>query len=623
MQRSQLALRILALCVLLLSAGTAAAGPAPAPSADPAVALGNAFTYQGRLTTGGRPVTGQCDFLFALWDAASGGTRLTQYLSRTNVAVAAGLFTVSLELAPITPGAQLFAGEARWLEVQVRCPAGAGGYTALVPRQALTAAPYALYAPRAGTAQTASSVPWANLTGVPAGFLDGVDADTTYTVTAGTGLALTGNAFSLLPSYRLPQSGCQAGQVVEWGGSAWTCGTDDTGGGSGGEAAWVLTGNANIPPGSQLGTTDNNRLTLVVNNLPALRLEPTTGTANVIGGSSANTVTPGVVGATIAGGGEVAESGHGNTVTDDAGTIGGGRGNQAGDGTGPTNSARWATVAGGAFNTAGGAWSTVGGGIGNLASGTGSLVTGGLTNTVTGQAATVVGGENNLATGWHALAAGFQAEARHDGAFVWGDDTNAPIRSSAPDQFVARANGGFFLVSGTSSYSPTVDANIFLSTTTGAYLSAGGAWVPSSDRNAKANFAPTDGRAVLERLAELPIQTWNYKAESADIRHIGPTAQDFAAAFEVGADDTHIATVDADGVALAAIQGLHQVVRAQEEQIAALEGRLAALEAGSAPAARTGLPLPWLLVGGLGLLQAGALAGRAWARRAGPAGRQL
>ena len=41
-------------------------------------------------------------------------------------------------------------------------------------------------------------------------------------------------------------------------------------------------------------------------------------------------------------------------------------------------------------------------------------------------------------------------------------------------------------------------------------------------------------------------------------RHIGPMAQDFYGAFNVGMDDKHIATTDEDGVALAAIQGLNR-----------------------------------------------------------------
>jgi hypothetical protein len=101
----------------------------------------------------------------------------------------------------------------------------------------------------------------------------------------------------------------------------------------------------------------------------------------------------------------------------------------------------------------------------------------------------------------------------------------------------------------------------------------------SSDRAAKANIAAVDPRQVLERLVAIPIESWSYLSDDASIRHIGPMAQDFAAAFGVGQDDKHIATVDADGVALVAIQGLHQVIQEKDARLAALERQNAALEA--------------------------------------------
>ncbi|HEY7066425.1 MAG TPA: tail fiber domain-containing protein [Chloroflexota bacterium] len=100
-----------------------------------------------------------------------------------------------------------------------------------------------------------------------------------------------------------------------------------------------------------------------------------------------------------------------------------------------------------------------------------------------------------------------------------------------------------------------------------------------SDRNKKANFAAVNAREVLGRVVSLPIETWNYLSQGPAIRHIGPMAQDFHTAFGVGEDDTHINMVDANGVALAAIQGLYQVVQEQEMQLTVLEARLAALEA--------------------------------------------
>src|SRR6186997_3443544 len=87
-----------------------------------------------------------------------------------------------------------------------------------------------------------------------------------------------------------------------------------------------------------------------------------------------------------------------------------------------------------------------------------------------------------------------------------------------------------------------------------------GALGPRSDRASKENLTAVNPRDVLERVAQMPISTWNYKSQDTSVRHIGPMAQDFAAAFQVGEDQRRITTVDADGVALAAIQGLNQVV---------------------------------------------------------------
>ena len=83
-----------------------------------------------------------------------------------------------------------------------------------------------------------------------------------------------------------------------------------------------------------------------------------------------------------------------------------------------------------------------------------------------------------------------------------------------------------------------------------------------SDRALKANVAAVDGGDVLARLAQVPVSTWNYTSQDPSIRHMGPMAQDFYAAFGLGEDDRHITTVDADGVALAAIQGLMPGTRA-------------------------------------------------------------
>jgi hypothetical protein len=101
------------------------------------------FTYQGHLHSDGTLINGACDFRFSLWDAAASGAQVGSSQEITNVPISEGLFTVILNDAN-QMGEGIFNGEARWLEIWVRCPAGSSGYTVLTPRQPLTATPYAL-----------------------------------------------------------------------------------------------------------------------------------------------------------------------------------------------------------------------------------------------------------------------------------------------------------------------------------------------------------------------------------------------------------------------------------------------------------------------------------------------
>jgi hypothetical protein len=112
----------------------------------------------------------------------------------------------------------------------------------------------------------------------------------------------------------------------------------------------------------------------------------------------------------------------------------------------------------------------------------------------------------------------------------------------------------------------------------GAHVTAGGAWVNGSSREWKTNFAELDPAQILERLRTLPVSTWEYSG-SSEGKHIGPTAEDFRAAFGLGHSDQYIATVDADGVALAAIKGLDAELKKKDVEIEQLEERLARLEA--------------------------------------------
>lgn len=110
-----------------------AAGPAALE-----VIASEAITYQGQLKLGGALVNGNCDMAFRLYDAASGGNQVGSAIS-TTLGVNNGLFTTALSF-----GTSAFTGDARWLEIRVRCPSGTGAFVTLTPRQQLYGAPYAM-----------------------------------------------------------------------------------------------------------------------------------------------------------------------------------------------------------------------------------------------------------------------------------------------------------------------------------------------------------------------------------------------------------------------------------------------------------------------------------------------
>jgi hypothetical protein len=400
--------------------------------------------------------------------------------------------------------------------------------------------------------------------------------------------------------------------------------------------AWHRAGDDALP-GQFLGTLNDEPLEVKVNGQRALRLEPNTnGAPNVIGGCSVNFVATDIFGATIAGGGVERypypwSPALPNSIASRFGSIGGGINNKIQEdasgstiGGGGFNAVRSraysSTISGGDFNEvqadatestigggynnriqgpsmycniAGGAantiqdetrFTTIGGGFYNaiLTGNTGSTISGGYNstmqtnawystigggyhNSVSGSYGIVAGGDENTAN-TNSFAAGHRAKADHQGAFVWADSTDADAASTADNQFVARASGGVVFYS-----NPDLTSGVFLPP-------GGGSWSMLSDRNIKENVQPVDGRGVLDQLCAVPLATWNYKTQDKSIRHMGPMAQDFHAAFQVGEDDKHIATLDEGGVALAAIQGLNQKVEEQRAENAELKQEVAELK---------------------------------------------
>jgi hypothetical protein len=361
------------------------------------------------------------------------------------------------------------------------------------------------------------------------------------------GLGLSGPAVTAVNSFLL--SGCGAGSN-----------------------GWVQGGNTFGAPGV-IGTNDAQPMTVksggtTVNVLTAngagLRVKDIVGVAarevNVINGSAINAViTPSVVGATISGGGSdgsVAVNFRPNFVTGSYGTVGGGYGNAAG---------LEATVAGGSNNIADNLQATVSGGFGNQATAQFSTIAGGSANRATGDGAIAAGGAGNIAGGSYSFAAGNRATASDPGEFVWNSSDSVAFNpkllgfwgGNTANTVNMRAARGFSFTSGGG---------------TQCSLGAGTTgWNCASDRSLKDKILIVNPRAVLEKVANLPISTWVMTGYEA--LHMGPMAQDFRAAFGLGRDDKTINTTDAQGVALAAIQGLHQMVKARDAEIAKLKAK--------------------------------------------------
>ena len=350
----------------------------------PAASLGSAFTYQGRLTEAGQPANGEYDLRFLLFDADGGGIQNGPTLTNENLSVTGGVFTATLDF-----GTNVFTGRALWLEIAVRPGTNTGAFTDLTPRQPVTATPYAL-----GAVSLLGPLADGKLAGTYGGVVNISNAANQF------GGAFSGNGGGLTNLNAARLMGTVPAAALS--------------------NAWRVGGNAGtIVANHFLGTTDNQPFEIRVNGSRALRLQPDTSPANapsVIGGSSVNMVAPGVVGATIAGGGSADYEGNGptpNTVASSYGTVGGGVGNDTagvgatiGGGYNNTSIGFFTTVAGGGVNLANGDYAFVGGGLFNQATNTASTVAGGRNNRATGSYSSVGGGSNVQATGSFSTVAG-------------------------------------------------------------------------------------------------------------------------------------------------------------------------------------------------------------------------
>jgi len=655
------------------------------PQLSTLFAQGTAFTYQGRLTSGTNVANGSYDLTFSVWTNASGAAQVGSTITNPATAVSNGLFTVTLDFGANFPGAD------RWLEIGVRTNGG-GAFSLLTPRQKLTSTPYAITAgnvtgvvPGASVAGTYSSAVTFNnaansfsgngsgLTNVNAGTLGGLNSSNFWRTAGNAGTTAGTHFVGTMDNQplELKVNGLRALRLEN--------------NGDGGDSGTIPDGAPNVVAGSPVNSVGAGIVGATISGGGATNYSgfsyPNTVLSDygTVGGGLGNRIAPSSFAGAIGGGyfNDIATNsdysaiggGRENKIAANSqgATIPGGESNDIGTnssysviGGGVFNDiaaySPYAAIAGGYFNRIGinSGSSTIGGGdfndigtnSGDNAIGGGydnniaanseyATIAGGYGNDIGGGGdyATVPGGRENTATGAYSFAAGRRAKANHQGAFVWGDSTDADFASTGLNQFLLRASGGVGIgvtdpasavhivapASAPPAGLPTADNGLLL----GLYGTAGYKWIqsyggalilnavgnnvgigktnpataldvngtvtatafnPPSDRNLKENFSGVRPRDVLDKVAGLTITRWNFKGDAAT-PHLGPMAQDFHAAFALGTDDKHIATVDADGVALAAIQGLNQKVddlrgelKRRDAENAELKGRLMALE---------------------------------------------
>jgi hypothetical protein len=452
-----------------------------------------AFTYQGQLQDNGTNVTGTNTLIFALYDAASGGSQIGK--SITNITVLTdGLYSVDLNF-----GAGVFNGSARWVQMTF------AGET-VTPRGMILAVPYALYAmtPAGPTGPEG-----------PQGATGATGPQGAKGLTGATGLegpkGVTGATGATGPQGPRGLTGATGAT-----GPAGPKGATGPAGPPGSSATSVAlaTDAVNLKNGTwttSVGTYASQPNLLGIYNNASL----------VLALYSTNLYAPGKLGVNeldLNNGGEITGDGHnGINISNQISFSGGCQIQDGGDG-----SIFITDSIGGVYFKGG-----------NIESPDHSA-------------------SLNFGTGGLSVNGGLN---------VFGKFT---VGTSTSTQFIVTTDGNVNAVG--ANFAGNVSASAFNAT---------------SDRNLKEQFTLIDNQEILERVASLPISSWNFK-QDANTRHIGPMAQDFFAAFNVGMDDRHIATVDEEGVALAAIQGLNQKLLAEEAQkdaqIKALEKRLSDLE---------------------------------------------
>ncbi len=111
----------------------------------------------------------------------------------------------------------------------------------------------------------------------------------------------------------------------------------------------------------------------------------------------------------------------------------------------------------------------------------------------------------------------------------------------------------------------------------GGNMTIQGTLTEGSDVNSKTDINDIDNQQILEKVSALPVSSWSYKVQPG-VKHVGPMAQDFYAAFGLGHTEKGISTLDTSGIALAAIKALNENLEAKEARIMELEEKLAEIQ---------------------------------------------
>ena len=543
-------------------------------------AQGTAFTYQGRLNSGGSPADGSYDLTFSLFATNASGVAIAGPVTNTAVAVSNGLFTTTVNFG------NAFAGASNWLEIGVSTN-GANAFLTLSPRQQVTPTPYAI------TAENVVGLTVQQNTNGSPNVIEGSSVN--YVSNSVYGATIAGGGTANFSNSVTADFGTVGG-----GGANTASGWASTVGGGAGNIASSPDGSATVG-GGYYNTASGDSATVGGGDA-----NTASGDSATVGGGAGNT--DGSPYASIGGGGYNFIGTNSNS-----GTISGGFANQIADNTHDS------AIGGGSYGSIGSNSfaSTLAGGSHNSIGSNASVaaIGGGTNNTASGIGATVAGGANNTAAGSFSFAAGQQAQALYVGDFVWADSQNATFASTAINQFLIRAGNGVGI--GTTSpqaalhvrgadgaqfilqnsadnsfwyFSDDVNDNLVFQPNTGVggYIDRAGNYHNNSDVRLKRDITPIDG--VLDKVLQLRPVSYRFRtAPEGTPLTFGLIAQEVEPLFPevVGerAGTKSLAYSELIPVTIRAVQELNQKLEGKNSEIQnliqqndLLEKRLSELE---------------------------------------------